>query len=853
MKKILNYNIFLYIVFLSFSVLFVWLVTNRSSFSSSILGDVNGNGKVDVADYIIIRSSLLGTKTLNDNEKKLADVNEDGKISSSDYIMIRKIILGISSTKETKETYKSGIALYDSKLNPYSYIVYDKNVLEFGADPTGEKDSTGAFISAIHAVFNTVYPNLDLYNSTEITNKGGVVFVPKGKYRIDGQIVLPTNIGLFGELKEGSTDGTILLMNTRESQIIANTHSSVQNMAFYYPNQKISNGKASISYPPTIVYGPAGSEGITLDNINFVNSYDAISAQGSTVRNTSIVIARNIYGTPLHIGILNDTNYDTLRLENINFSKKYWLNSSLGNKPSDKELSNALKNYATAIQLQHVDWYYLTDININGYNKGTELITSTVNKGVSEGEFYNYNTSNCKYGIYSKSNKHMAITNSKITATDTGLYIGNGYSEADVSINSSKIESSGFAISSENDSHISISNSTINGKINKNSVAKIVFVNDTLNNTGYTSTNISGLNNIKSTSYNKKVTIKPKTTNLEVIYANNDEDITSKLKSAVDKLASSGGTIYIPAGTYNLSGSINVKSGIEIRGSTPWLQNNSLAGGTVLKTNFKSSPSFVLNKNSGINGIEIQYPLTYSVNSQDKVAAIKGNGSNIYVVNTMILNSYIGIDFATSRCDNHYVDRVYGVFLSKGVTVGSGSSNGIIRDCHFHTNVVLSNSELVNYIRNNETAFDINNSTNEIVFNNFSWGPNIGMSFNNAKSFFAISNGIDQGNNSVNVSSSTGQLVSNMLVATSDNNNSLYLNTNSGNIDLINNMYWGNNAGSAFNINGSSNISFFGGIINHASNLFRNNQGNISMYGFIIRPVIDIPLSKKEANVCYNC
>ena len=60
----------------------------------SIIGDVNKDGKVNSADYILIRKHLIGNKLTGDNLTR-ADVNNDGKVNASDYIQIRKRILGI--------------------------------------------------------------------------------------------------------------------------------------------------------------------------------------------------------------------------------------------------------------------------------------------------------------------------------------------------------------------------------------------------------------------------------------------------------------------------------------------------------------------------------------------------------------------------------------------------------------------------------------------------------------------------------------------------------------------------------------------------------------------------------------
>ena len=58
----------------------------------TVSGDVNGDGKVDVSDYIGVANHILGQTQAGFNEKA-ADVNGDGKVDVSDYIGIANIIL----------------------------------------------------------------------------------------------------------------------------------------------------------------------------------------------------------------------------------------------------------------------------------------------------------------------------------------------------------------------------------------------------------------------------------------------------------------------------------------------------------------------------------------------------------------------------------------------------------------------------------------------------------------------------------------------------------------------------------------------------------------------------------------
>ena len=60
-----------------------------------VLGDVNGDGRISITDYSLIRLDILGIKDLDDIYLTAADVNGDGKSSITDYSLIRLHILGI--------------------------------------------------------------------------------------------------------------------------------------------------------------------------------------------------------------------------------------------------------------------------------------------------------------------------------------------------------------------------------------------------------------------------------------------------------------------------------------------------------------------------------------------------------------------------------------------------------------------------------------------------------------------------------------------------------------------------------------------------------------------------------------
>ena len=347
------------------------------------IGDVDGNGKVNVKDYNLIRKYILKQITLDKNQLGRADVNSDNAVSIADYVLIRKIILGSSNGL----VYTSS----DTKIieSKYSYFVADINVLDYGADPNGVNDSTSAFEKALNVASKCVSDN---------SNRcGGTIYVPKGKYIIKKPLTVPIYVSLIGESQEGSAkDGTIIMVkfganntNVNNSAFLVNVFSSIQNITFWYPDQKIDSNGNAIAYPPTISFS-YGTDGVTLENLYFVNSYTAIDL-ASIKFNNSIFFIRNIYGTALYSGIINDTNLDTIKMENINFSPKYWLNSGLSSIPTSTNLNKVLMNSSkkpTAITLKRVDWYFLANINIDGYYMGIKLDKSLETNDGAEGELF---------------------------------------------------------------------------------------------------------------------------------------------------------------------------------------------------------------------------------------------------------------------------------------------------------------------------------------------------------------------------------------------------------------------------------------------------------------------------------
>lgn len=71
----------------------VTVVNPQVKYGTLQLGDVNGDGKISLADIVQIRDYMLKRSELSDAQQKLADVNGDGKISLADIVLIRDYML----------------------------------------------------------------------------------------------------------------------------------------------------------------------------------------------------------------------------------------------------------------------------------------------------------------------------------------------------------------------------------------------------------------------------------------------------------------------------------------------------------------------------------------------------------------------------------------------------------------------------------------------------------------------------------------------------------------------------------------------------------------------------------------
>ncbi len=78
------------------AVLEAGLIADHYGYKKTVKGDVNGDGKVDAKDYLLLRRYLFGKVDLVDDQLDAADVNGDGKVDALDVMKLKRAIFGMA-------------------------------------------------------------------------------------------------------------------------------------------------------------------------------------------------------------------------------------------------------------------------------------------------------------------------------------------------------------------------------------------------------------------------------------------------------------------------------------------------------------------------------------------------------------------------------------------------------------------------------------------------------------------------------------------------------------------------------------------------------------------------------------
>lgn len=189
-----------------------------------------------------------------------------------------------------------------------------------------------------------------------------------------------------------------------------------------------------------------------------------------------------------------------------------------------------------------------------------------------------------------------------------------------------------------------------------------------------------------------------------------ETDDTEAIQKALDACAEQGGGIvFVPTGNYLIKTRLNIPAHVTLEGvfRAPTARSQ-YKGSTLLavadKGNADGDPFIALNPNSTLKGLTVYYP------EQDKEQpvpypwAIRGAGDNCSVIDVLLVNPWMAVDFGSHPCGRHMIRNLYAQALHKGIFVDKCYDVGRIENVHLWPFWEAS-KEMEQFMSSQATAF----------------------------------------------------------------------------------------------------------------------------------------------------
>lgn len=222
----------------------------------------------------------------------------------------------------------------------------------------------------------------------DAASTGGEVFLPAGRYRLEGNLTLPPGTTLRGSWKAPHHaqlhTGTVLMVYGGRGQedglpaISMSPGSTLQGLTIFYPEQTIEDVQP---YPWTI--RGRGMHNSVID-VTLVNPYRGID-MGS--HHNELHYLRNIFGCPLKTGVYVNNCTDIGRIENVHFNPHYWARDEGDGeaRPNGGKLIDYLLKESEAFVFGRTDWEYVLNTFCFGQRIGYHFIATE--QGACNGNF----------------------------------------------------------------------------------------------------------------------------------------------------------------------------------------------------------------------------------------------------------------------------------------------------------------------------------------------------------------------------------------------------------------------------------------------------------------------------------
>lgn len=139
--------------FLAIALAFLFLLSAPIYAVAAAIGDLDGNGKAEAKDYVMLKRSVLGTYNLTPEQTEAADVDGNGKIEAKDYVMLKRAVLGTYTLRKKGD---------DPVIEPVSYQVPARNagILDISSVPAYQGEE-----------YLTLSDNIPNFREDELTTK----------------------------------------------------------------------------------------------------------------------------------------------------------------------------------------------------------------------------------------------------------------------------------------------------------------------------------------------------------------------------------------------------------------------------------------------------------------------------------------------------------------------------------------------------------------------------------------------------------------------------------------------------------------------------------------------------------
>ncbi len=443
-------------------------------------------------------------------------------------------------------------------------------------DATGQTDMTTTIQSAIDAVSAA---------------GGGVVYLPRGKYRVSDTLNIPSYVTLRGDYADpdrGSvSEGTVLILDAKgkfkSANVIAlNASSAIEGLAFYYEGQTIEK---PIEYRPTV---QTSGNAWTIKDCTFLNSYYGIT---SGTKPKGMATLDNVKGTMLWRGYDSEQSADICVITDVHFSPKYWARAGAEyGAPAERDIRALMKsNGSIGMSLGDCDRDTYENITLDGFHTG--IYNREHQRNGLDGSFYELEITDATVGVDLKGlngNYGLLFTNCYIEGSEVALR-----NQTDDSAMKSP---SNFPL-------LTLLNCEIKGKIDGG--VKVLESEDAdtdytprTNRPTFAATTLFNLSDFGADASGKS-------------------DVSVALQAALDAAnAAGGGIVYVPAGLYRLENPVTVGENTVIMGvqQNPHTGHADFIGSILLVTYGRdggeddTAAITLQGKNSGVTGVLVYYP-----------------------------------------------------------------------------------------------------------------------------------------------------------------------------------------------------------------------------------------------------